>query len=92
MRIVVQQFQRERVQDIIVRSAVCYVLTSRSSDNGYDNAVYQSADMKKWTLIAKFNTKAIAYSLERMDGVFYVGLASPDDHPYSESGSIRRLE
>jgi len=90
--LVVQQFQRERVQDIIVRSAVCYVLTSRSSDNGYDNAVYQSADMKKWTLIAKFNTKAIAYSLERMDGVFYVGLASPDDHPYSESGSICRLE
>lgn len=90
--VVVQQFLLERVQDILVRDDVCYVLTSRAVSDGYANAIYQSSDLKKWTLVAKFHTGALAYSLEQMDDVFYVGLASFSDQPHAESGTICRIE
>jgi len=90
--VVVEQFQQERVQDILARDNTCYVLTSRPSDGEYINCVYQSPDVKKWTLLAKFNTNALAQSLEEMNGVFYVGLASLSDSPRAFSGGIYRLE
>ena len=90
--VIVEQFQQERVQDIVVRDDTCYVLTSRPSDGEYISCVYQSSDVKKWTLLAEFDTDALAQSLEEMDGVFYVGLASLSDRPRAASGGIYRLE
>ncbi len=90
--VIVEQFQQERVQDILVRDNTCYVLTSRPSDGEYISCVYQSSDVETWTLLAKFDTSALAQSLEEMDGVFYVGLASFSNRPCIASGGIYRLE
>jgi hypothetical protein len=90
--VIVEQFQQERVQDILVRSDKCYVLTSKPSDNEYINCIYQSSELEKWTLMAKFHTSALAQSLEEMDGEFYVGLASFSNDPRAASGGIYRID
>jgi hypothetical protein len=90
--VIVEQFQQERVQDILVRGDKCYVLTSKPSGNEYINCVYQSSELEKWTLMAKFHTSALAQSLEEMDGEFYVGLASFSNDPRAASGGIYRID
>ena len=90
--VVIQQFQQDWVQDIVVRDDMCYVLAYRRAGNTYTGYVYQSRNLTEWSLLAQFDIGALPYSLEYMDGVFYVGLAALAGQTNSESGNICRLE
>ena len=90
--VAIQKFQQDRVQDIVVRDDICYVLAYHRAGNAYAGYVYQSRDLTEWSLLAQFDVGALPYSLEYMEGVFYVGLAALEGQTNSESGNICRLE
>ena len=90
--VVIQQFQQDWVQDIVVRNDMCYVLACHRPEGIYTGYVYQSRDLTEWSLLAQFDIEALPYSLEYMDGVFYVGLAALAGQTNSESGNIYRLD
>ena len=71
---------------------MCYVLAYHRAGDTYNGYVYQSRDLTEWSLLAQFDIGALPYSLEYMDGVFYVGLAALAGQTNSESGNICRLD
>jgi len=86
---VVEQFQNDRVKDIVLREEMCYVLTARKVEDGFEGCIYGSPDLRAWTRLARFTVPAVPNSLELLDGVFYVGLSSPSfDFEAPASGSI----
>jgi hypothetical protein len=89
--LLVTAFRDKQVRDIVVRGDECYVLTSATSAEGYECGLHRSSDLSGWTQIAAFTTPAVAWSLEELDGTFYVGLACPGSEPNPMSGRICRL-
>ena len=90
--VIIEKFQEDRIHDIVVRDDVCYVLACRRVEKNYIGSIYESRDLKEWSLVAGFEVGALAYSLEIMDGVFYVGLAALVGQACPQSGNICRLD
>ncbi len=89
-------FEDGWVNDIIVRGETAYVLLSRNytvgktwSPRGY---ILASTDFLGWTKLADFPIPCVPWSLERLNGRFYVGLWGKGDPGCEQSGSIWRLE
>jgi hypothetical protein len=88
---VVSIFVGQMVRDIIVRDGAVHVLTSRPADEGFSCEVYSSGDLRMWTRAARFTTPAVARSLERAYGQYYVGLGCKYGEAEPASGLICRL-
>jgi hypothetical protein len=90
--LLVEPLAKAHVQDIIAREDTVYVLTSALAKTGYEGALYRSTRPGKWTLIGRFATPALARSLEELNGVFHLGLASQSEEANPRSGTICRVE
>ena len=88
----IELFAEKSAQDILKRDNVCYVLVSQREDPEFHNEIYRSSDLKIWKKIADFTTQARAFSLEEMNSIFYVGLASIGKEVNVASGDICKLE
>jgi hypothetical protein len=88
----VDGFQQRQAHDILARDGQVFVLSSRPAEDGYAGEVLRSDDARNWLRIAAFTTPARAESMERLNGTFYVGLASAYDEANPMSGRICRLE
>jgi hypothetical protein len=89
----VELFRDKFVRDIVVHGATCHVLTSRATVNGFEGAVYSSADLVTWTRVALFDVPAPPTSMEVLDGKFFVGLGTAGANSgETESGSVWLLD
>jgi len=91
----IEKFKTESVFDVIVRNETCYVLTaSQESDNEFKGQIYSSSDLENWTEVTAFLVEALPYSLELLEGQFYVGLGNRWHVKFAdaESGSIYRID
>jgi hypothetical protein len=97
----VPAFAEARVRDVLVRDGILHVLTAtRARDDAeeYRASVHSSPDLATWTLAAEVVLPGLPYSLEILDGRFYVGLGcrNAGDSGWNpvgpESGSLYLLE
>jgi hypothetical protein len=89
---VVSVFEHRSVRDIVVRDDECYVLVSNRVENGYASEILTTSDLGLWKRVARFESKAMAYSLETVNGRYFVGMATLRDRNIQESGNIYELE
>jgi hypothetical protein len=64
----------ECITDAIVRDNMLYVLCARKAQEGYENLVFGTKDVRNWWCVLSFSNEAYAVSLEEADGRFFVGL------------------
>lgn len=89
---VVGAFEDRSVRDILVRDGTCYVLTSTEQESGYASEVFSTRDLRTWTRIARFSSAAIASSLERLGGCYFVGMGVLREMSIPEAGNIYVLQ
>ncbi|MFH2005886.1 MAG: hypothetical protein ABI333_04775 [bacterium] len=88
----------QAVQDVLVRGDTVYVLavsTELTATGQYRGIIVASEDLTNWRPTADFVVPAPPFSVELLDGVFYVGLGAEGwfhDTVSAASGSIWRLE
>jgi hypothetical protein len=90
----VDLFAEENVMDTYVSGPNLYVLTTRKTEKGFENAVFATKDVKTWRSIVTFETKSFALSFVPVDGEFYVSIgrarSTPKEH-FPLIGSILRV-
>lgn len=63
------------------------------NDHGvFRGFIYSSKNLNRWSKKAEFSVGALPYSLEILDGTFYVGLGNRWGYADFESGNIYRVE
>ena len=78
---VVSISENHSVRDIVVRDGTCYALVSNRVENGYVSEILTTTDLRLWQRVGKFESDAMAYSLEVADGRYFVGMATAgQDH------------
>jgi hypothetical protein len=88
----VEAFRDQNVRDIVVRGGTCHVLVSNPVADGYASEILETDDLKSWRRIGRFESEAMAYSLETADGRYFVGMGTLRDLTIQESGAIYILE
>ena len=93
---IINESYNGQVRDIIVRDTTCYILVDSEDATGHIGCIYSSSEihpsgLSSWSMVAAFRLPASPYSLEFMNGVFYVGLGCREDGD-NESGSIYKID
>lgn len=78
------------VRDVLVEGGAVHVLAARpdSATGTFQGSIYRSTDLASWTPIASFTVPAPPYSLERLNGSYYVGLGNQG----TVAGGVASLE
>ena len=97
-------FQDKMVRDWIVRDDMVYALTAapegdfKATDCQWMASLYSSSDLEKWDKEWTVTLPGLPYSLEELDGMFYLGLGARTKGRYfggpfsdKESGSIYKI-
>ncbi len=63
-----------RVNDVIFRDGVPYILTSAKDEGGWLNAVWTTNDFKTFEKVHQFTSPLYARRFECLDGVYYFGM------------------
>jgi len=101
---IIEKFRNDHVRDIVISGEKCFVLTACQEDASYRGQIFMSRDLSTWILKAEFHVSALPYSMEVLNGIFFIGLGHtflPDKWDRGkgkdwasgeESGSIWRIE
>jgi len=87
-------FMDARVMDILLRGNTLYALSTGKSEQGWENKIYSTRDMRSWKCAATFTTESFARSFEEAKGVFYVGIGCSGPYPENapkSTGDILRV-
>lgn len=94
----VEQFRDDRVRDILVRGATCYVLTEKRDSTqsakdhlSFEGNIYASSNLRQWERLAQFYAQARPVSFEELGGFFYVGLGSRWNERLAASGAVLKI-
>ena len=90
--VVIEKFQKRSVRDIVVRGGTCYILTASKSGGALQGCIHSSSDLETWIKLVEFTVPAMPYSLELLEGSFYVALGYSVESQSVESGSIYRVD
>ncbi len=90
--VVIEEFQKRSVRDIVIRGGTCYILTASKSGGVLQGCIHSSSDLETWIKLVEFAVPAMPYSLELLEGSFYVALGHSVESQSAESGSIYRVD
>jgi len=70
----------------------CYVLASTEQESGYVSEVFSSRDLATWVRVARFSSKAIAGSIEKLGDRYFVGMGVLREMAIPEAGNLYVLQ